>query len=79
MTLKSRLQKLTNKLQSEEVKIYYVGWKDCTWSESEGLLRQDSESKEAFCNRVSQITKKQFIWFKQKNHSEEWLFMKQET
>jgi hypothetical protein len=63
MTLKSRLQKLTNKLKPEEVKIYYMGWQDCTWSESESLFRQAGESKEDFCNRVSQTTKKQFLWF----------------
>ena len=63
MTLKSRLQKLTDKLKLEATKIYYMGWKDCTWSESEGLLRQEGESKEDFCNRVYQATKKQFLWF----------------
>jgi hypothetical protein len=63
MTLKSRLQRLTNKLQPEEVKIYYMGWADCTWSESEGLYRQANESKEGFCSRVHQTTKKQFLWF----------------
>jgi len=63
MTLKSRLQKLVNKIQSEEVKIYYMGWADCTWSESEGLFRQADESKEEFCHRVYQARKKQFLWF----------------
>ena len=63
MTLKSRLQKLTIKLKPEEVKIYYMGWADCTWSESEGLVRQEDESKDDFCNRVYQATKKQFLWF----------------
>jgi hypothetical protein len=63
MTLKSRLQKLTDKLKPEEVKVYYMGWADCTWSEAEGLKRQENESKEDFCNRVYQTTKKQFLWF----------------
>ena len=63
MTLKSRLQKLTKKLKPEEVKIYYMGWADCTWSKSEGLVRQLDESKEDFCNRAYQSTKKQFLWF----------------
>ena len=63
MNIKSRLQKLTDKLKSEEVKIYYMGWADCTWSKSEGLFRQEGESKEDFCNRVYQTTKKQFLWF----------------
>jgi len=63
MTFKSRLQKLVNKLQPEATKIYYMDWADCTWSQSEGLIRQDGESKEDFCNRVHQITRKQFLWF----------------
>jgi hypothetical protein len=63
MTLKSRLLKLAIKLKPEEVKIYYMGWADCTWSESEGLVRQANESKEDFCSRVYQTTKKQFLWF----------------
>ncbi len=63
MTLKSRLEKLTNKLKPEEVKIYYMGWADCTWTESEGLIRQEGESKDDFCNRVYQTTKKKFLWF----------------
>lgn len=63
MNLKSRLQKLSIELKPEATKIYYMGWKDCTWSQSEGLLRQDSESKEDFCNRVYQTTKKQYLWF----------------
>jgi hypothetical protein len=45
------------------MEIHYMGWADCTWSESEGLLRQAGESKEDFCNRVYQTTKKQFLWF----------------
>lgn len=63
MTLKSRLQKLANKLKPQTTKIYYMGWADCTWSKSEGLFRQASESQEEFCNRVYQITKKQYLWF----------------
>lgn len=63
MTLKSRLKKLANTVQPEEVKIYYMGWADCSWTESEGLVRQADESKEEFCNRVYQTTKKQFLWF----------------
>ena len=62
MTLKSRLQKLTNKLKPEVTKIYYVGWKDCTWSESEGLFRKAGESKDDFLQRVHQASKKQLIW-----------------
>lgn len=63
MTLKSRLDKLSIKLKPEATKIYYIGWADCTWSQSEGLLKGSGESKEDFRNRVYQITKKQFLWF----------------
>jgi hypothetical protein len=63
VTIKTRLQKLATKLKPEDVKIYYMGWADCTWIESEGLTRQEGESVDAFCNRVYQTTKKQFLWF----------------
>lgn len=63
MTLKSRLQKLSNNLKPEATKIYYMGWADCTWSESEGLFRQAEESKEEFCGRVYKMTRKRFLWF----------------
>jgi hypothetical protein len=63
MTLKSRLQKLADKLKPEVAEIYYFGWADCAWSESEGLTRQVGESQDDFCNRVYQTTKKQFLWF----------------
>ena len=62
MTLKSRLQKLTAKLQPK-VEVHYFGWADCTWSQSEGLYRLEGESKDDFCNRVYQATKKQCLWF----------------
>jgi hypothetical protein len=62
MTLKSRLQKLSAKLKPA-VEVHYFGWADCTWSESEGLTRQEGESKYDFCNRVYQATKKQLLWF----------------
>lgn len=62
MSLKSRLAKI-EATQPLEDKIYYMGWANCTWSESEGLFRQTGESKEDFCNRVYQATKKQFLWF----------------
>ena len=63
MTLKSRLEKLTDKLKPAATKIYFMGWADCTWSQSEGLTRLEGESKDDFCNRVYQTTKKQFLWF----------------
>jgi len=63
MTHKRRLQKLTDKLKPEATKIYYMGWADCTWSESEGLFRRTGEPKEAFCERVYKNTKKQYLWF----------------
>lgn len=62
MTLKSRLQKLTAKIKPA-VEVHYFGWADCTWSESEGLARQEGESIDAFCSRVYQATKKQYLWF----------------
>lgn len=63
MMLKSRLIKLTNKLKPQVVKVHFFSWADCTWSESEGLKRQEGESRDDFCNRVYQTTKKQFLWF----------------
>jgi hypothetical protein len=63
MTLKSCLQKLTNKLKPEAMEIHDMGWADCTWSESEGLFRKADESKEDFCSRVYRNTKKQFLRF----------------
>lgn len=63
MTHKTRLQKLSQRLKPEPVKVYFMGWADCTWSQSEGLARQEGESKKDFCNRVYQTSKKQFLWF----------------
>jgi hypothetical protein len=63
MTLKSRLDKLINKLKPEVQEVHFFGWADCTWSESEGLKRLEGESKDDFCNRVYKTTKKQFLWF----------------
>jgi hypothetical protein len=63
MTTKRRLQRLIIKLRPETTKNYYLGWADCTWSASEGLLRHLDESKEDFCKRVYQTTKKKFLWF----------------
>ena len=55
MTLKSRLQKLTNKLKPEAIKVHYFGWKDCTWSQSEGLFRQTGESKRIIMKALNQF------------------------
>ena len=63
MTHKSRLEKLTQRLKPAPVKIHFMGWADCTWTKSEGFTGQAGESKEDFCNRVYQATKKQFLWF----------------
>jgi hypothetical protein len=63
MMYKSRLQKLSQRLKPEPVKIYFMGWADCTWSQSEGLVRQEDESRDDFCKRVFQASKKQFLWF----------------
>jgi hypothetical protein len=63
MTLKIRPEKMADKLKPEATKIYFMGWADCTWSESEGLIRNESEPKDGFCNRVYQTTKKHFLRF----------------
>ncbi len=63
MSLASRIEKLEKKLTPEKEKIYYIGWANSTWSESEGLTRRQGESKDDFCDRVYQATKKQFLWF----------------
>lgn len=63
MSLSSRIEKLEKKLTPKKEKIYFMGWADCTWTHSEGLTRLDGESKDDFCNRVYQVTKKQFLWF----------------
>jgi hypothetical protein len=34
-----------------------MGWADCTWSQSECLLKQAGESKKDFCNGVYQTAK----------------------
>ena len=44
MAFKSCLQKLTNKIKCETTKIYYMGWANCTWSESEAIFRRAGES-----------------------------------
>jgi len=63
MSLASRIEKLEEKITPKKEKNYFMGWANCTWSQSEGLFRQANESKEDFCNRVYQTTKKQFLWF----------------
>jgi len=63
MTLATRIKKLEEKIAPKNKKIFYVGWANCTWSKSEGLVRQAGESKEDFCIRVYQATKKQYLWF----------------
>ena len=63
MSLATRIEKLEEKLRPKGDKVYFIGWTNCIWSESEGLFRQESESKEDFRNRVYQTTIKQFIWF----------------
>ncbi len=63
MRLATRIEKLEEKLLPKKRKAYFIGWQDCTWSKSEGLFRQAGESKEAFCNRVYQTTKKNSCGF----------------
>ena len=63
MTLLSRIEKLEVKLKPKEEKIYFIGFANCKWRKSEGLVRGTKESKDDFCNRVYQTTKKQYLWF----------------
>lgn len=63
MRLTTRIEKLEEKILPKKRKAYFIGWRDCTWTKSEGLFRQAVESKEDFCNRVYQTTKKQYLWF----------------
>jgi hypothetical protein len=63
MTLKSRLQKLSEKLSLGVAEVHCFGWADCTWSESEGLIRWEGESMNDFCMRVNKVSKKQYLWF----------------
>jgi len=63
MTLKSRLQKLSTKFNSEKVTIYCIGWATTTWSKSEELVRHKGEEKDEFFERVYQTSKKECIWF----------------
>ena len=58
MTLKNCLQKLSEKLAPKVAEEHYFGWADCTWSESEGLIKQDGESKEDFRIRIYNAPKK---------------------
>lgn len=62
MTLLSRIEKLEVKLKPKEEKIYFIGWKDCEWRKSEGLVRGPKESKDDFLKRVRKTTDKTFIW-----------------
>jgi hypothetical protein len=64
MTIKSRLQKLTNKLKPEATKIYFMGWAGCQYKHSNGLTRRDGESKEQFFKRVRENDSNRMIhWF----------------
>ena len=61
MTLKSRIAKLENTLPRTDT-VHFMGWKDCEWRYAEGLIRGETESKDAFFDRVKAITDKKFIW-----------------
>lgn len=63
MSLVSRIKKLEGKFLRKEKKVYFIGWANCTWTHSEGLIRFKNESKEEFCKRVHLITNKQHLWF----------------
>ena len=62
MSLKARLKKIEASQPIGDT-VYYMGWANCTWAESEGLNRQEGESKEDFRNMVYLATNKQFLWF----------------
>jgi hypothetical protein len=62
MTLLSRIDKLEVKLKPKVEKIYFIGWKDCEWRKSEGLVRGPKESKDDFLKRVRKTTDKTWIW-----------------
>lgn len=60
---KNGLEKLAHELKPETIKICSISWADCAMTESEGLFRQAGEFKEAFCDRVYQVTQKQLLRF----------------
>ena len=62
MSLLKRIEKLEQKLILKEPEIYWLMWRDCQWRESEGLIRKEDESIEAFRERVLKTADKQFIW-----------------
>lgn len=64
MTLKNRLQRVTNKLKPNISEIYCIGWSNCTWTRAEGLEKLTRESHQEFIERVIKLTnKKRVIWF----------------
>jgi len=62
MTLLSRIEKLEVKLKPIEEKIYFIGFANCEWRKSEGLVRGPKESKDDFLKRVRKTTDKTIIW-----------------
>ena len=62
MTLLSRIEKLEVKLKPKEEKIYFIGFANCEWRKSEGLVRGPKESTNDFFKRVRKTTDKTFIW-----------------
>ena len=64
MSLASRIEKLEEKLTPNKNRIYFIGWLNCRWHESEGLIRHEDESIEGFKKRVLKVTNKKFIWVK---------------
>ena len=62
MTLLSRIENLEVKLKPKEEKIYFIGFANCEWRRSEGLVRGPKESKDNFLKRVRKTTDKTIIW-----------------
>ena len=62
MNLASRIKKLEEKLSFKNGNVYFIGWKNCAWRESEGLIRYEIESIEEFKKRVLKKVRRRFIW-----------------
>jgi len=62
MSLASRIEKLESKLQLEEVRVTFLGWRGCEWKYSNGLIRDANETKEQFFKRIAKTSSSKFIW-----------------
>ena len=61
MSLKTRLAKIEATSPAADT-VHFMGWKDCEWRYSEGLVRGEAESKDDFFKRVRLSTDKKYIW-----------------